>query len=270
MSLLEVNGLTHHVEESGSGPALLLLHGFTGSGANWNPLLPGLSENYRVITVDFPGHGATSAPTDPARYSIENTAADLDAILEKLAIEQAAVLGYSMGGRVALFFALRYPAKVSALVLESASPGLSTEQERAERKAADEALAGFIEEKGLEAFVERWEKLPLWSSQANLPESMRANLHRQRLKNRPEGLANSLRGLGTGAQPSLWDELEKFGKPVFILSGELDPKFTLTGQLMETKFPASRRKVVTGAGHTIHLEKPEEFETTVREFLAGL
>jgi 2-succinyl-6-hydroxy-2,4-cyclohexadiene-1-carboxylate synthase len=267
---LEVNGLTYHVEENGSGPALLLLHGFTGSGKSWNPLLPGLTETHRVITVDFPGHGVTSAPTDPARYTIENTAADLAAILEKLEVEQTAVLGYSLGGRVALFFALRYPARVAGLILESASPGLPTERERAERKAADEALARFIEEKGLEAFVERWENLPLWASQTNLSEEVRANLRRQRLHNRPDGLANSLRGLGTGAQPSLWEELENFGKPVLILSGELDPKFTLTGQLMEAKFPAARRVVVAGAGHTIHLEKPDEFEKTVKEFLAGL
>lgn len=270
MSLLEVNGLTYQIEERGSGPALLLLHGFTGSGKSWKTLLPGFTGNYRVITVDFPGHGETAAPADPTRYSIENTATDLAAILEKLGVAQAAVLGYSMGGRVALFFALRYPSKVSGLILESASPGLPTARERAERKAADEALARFIEEKGLAAFVERWGNLPLWASQAGLPETVRENLRHQRLNNRPVGLANSLRGLGTGVQPSLWDELGGFGKPVLILTGELDPKFTLTGQLIEAKFPDARRKVVAGAGHTIHLEKPAEFEKTVKEFLAGL
>ena len=270
MSLLAVNGLEYHVEEAGTGPALLLLHGFTGSGASWQRLLPAFTPHYRVITVDLPGHGATATPPDPARYNIENTAADLALILKDLEIDRTAVLGYSMGGRVALFFALRYPEKVSALVLESASPGLPTEKERQDREAADNVLAEFIEEKGLAAFVGRWENLPLWTSQANLPESVRADLHAQRLKNRPDGLANSLRGLGTGAQPSLWDDLESFTRPVFILTGELDPKFTLTGQLMEAKFQNARREVVAGVGHTVHLENPGEFEKLVKGFLAGL
>ncbi len=270
MSLLAVNGLHYHIEDAGTGMAFLLLHGFTGSGASWGNLLPAFTPYYRVITVDLPGHGATEAPADPTRYSIENTAADLAQILDELKIDRAAVSGYSMGGRVALFFALRYPEKVSALVLESASPGLPTEKERRERKAADNALAGFIEEKGLAAFVERWENLPLWNSQANLPESVRADLHAQRLRNRPEGLANSLRGLGIGVQPSLWDDLGSFTRPVLILTGELDPKFRLTGQLMEAKFQNARREVIAGAGHTVHLEKPEKFEKLVKDFLAGL
>lgn len=270
MSFLTVNGLEYHVETTGSGPALLLLHGFTGSEASWQHLLPALSQHYRVITLDFPGHGSTAVPTDPARYSLENTAADLARILDELKIERAAVLGYSMGGRVALYFALRYPGKMLALILESVSPGLATEQERQDRTVADRALADFIEEKGIAAFVERWENLPLWSSQVNLPEDVRDSLHRQRLNNCPAGLANSLRGLGTGVQPSLWDELEEYGRPVLVLTGELDAKFTLTGQLMAAKFPNARHETVAGAGHAVHLEKPGEFESLIKGFLAEL
>ncbi len=270
MSRLAVNGVQYHVEEAGEGPALVLLHGFTGSGENWNHLLPAFTPHFRVISIDLPGHGATEAPSDPARYSISKTAAGIAVILDSLKIDRVAILGYSMGGRVVLFFALEYPERVNALILESASPGLATAQERAGRVVADEALAGFIEEKGLETFVERWESLPLFASQSSLSEALRANLHRQRLLNRPEGLANSLRGLGTGVQPSLWDNLPDIAAPVLILTGALDTKFKAIGQQMQERLPNARREVVAGAGHTIHLEKPREFEKLVKGFLAEL
>jgi 2-succinyl-6-hydroxy-2,4-cyclohexadiene-1-carboxylate synthase len=270
VSRITVNGLQYYLEDSGEGPALLLLHGFTGSGSNWNHLLPALTPHFRVITLDLPGHGSTEAPPDPQPYNIENSAADIAAILDSLKIERAVILGYSMGGRVALFFALHYPERVRALILESASPGLATVQERAERIASDEALAGFIEQADLEAFVDRWEKIPLFASQAALPEDVRAKLRRQRLQNRLQGLANSLRGMGTGAQPSLWEKLPGLTAPVLILTGELDSKFKHIGQQMQERLPNVRREVVAEAGHTIHLEKPRRFEDLVQGFLAGL
>lgn len=266
MSRVEVNGIEYHFEEAGHGPALLLLHGFTGSGQNWEPLLPYLTPHYRVITPDLPGHGSTASPSDPARYSIENTVADLAAILDALKIDRAAILGYSMGGRLALYFALHYPQRVTALVLESASPGLATAQGRLERQKADDALADFIEVKGLAAFVERWEKLPLW---ANQTAEMRAKLHRQRLQNRPGGLANSLRGLGTGVQPSLWNKLPEFKGQTLLISGELDAKFTAIAGQMREKLPDARLEVVPGAGHTVHLEQPERYVEIVKGFLCA-
>lgn len=270
MSRLAVNGLEYHLEEAGEGTPLVLIHGFTGSGANWRPHLAAFSPGYRVVTIDLPGHGETAAPAEPPRYSIEATAADIAAILDSLGIEKAIILGYSMGGRVALFFALHYPERVKALILESASPGLVTGQERAARIASDEALAGFIEQNGLEAFVDRWEKVPLFASQASLLEAVRTKQRQQRLRNRPQGLANSLRGLGTGVQPSLWDELAGLARPVLLLTGELDTKFALIGRQMQERLPDARLEVITGAGHTIHLEQPRQFEDVVKSFLEGL
>lgn len=269
MSRLDINGVHYNVEVAGAGPPLVLLHGFTGSGTTWEANLPAFKPHFRVITIDLPGHGASDAPADPQLYSIERTATAIAAILDSLKIAKAAVLGYSMGGRIALFFAVHYPQRVKALILESASPGLATAQERADRVAADGALAGFIEQQGLEAFVNYWEKAPLFASQATLAEPVRANLRHQRLLNRPAGLANSLRGVGTGEQPSLWEKLADLAGPVLLLTGELDPKFKAIGQQMLARLPAARLEVVAGAGHTAHLEKPGEFENLVKDFLAA-
>jgi 2-succinyl-6-hydroxy-2,4-cyclohexadiene-1-carboxylate synthase len=269
LSRLAINGVHYNFEEAGEGPPLVLLHGFTGSGATWEANLPALQPYFQVITIDLPGHGASDAPVDPWCYSIEQTAAAIAAILDSLKIAKAAVLGYSMGGRIALYFAVHYPARVERLILESASPGLLTGQGRADRAASDEALAGFIKQKGLVAFVDHWEKLPLFASQANLPVEVRAALRRQRLQNRPTGLANSLRGIGTGQQPSLWENLAGLSCPALLLTGELDPKFKAIGQQMQARLPAARLEIIAGAGHTIHLEKPREFENLVKGFLSG-
>src|SRR5262249_26017949 len=159
---------------------------------------------------------------DPARYQIENAARDLCDLLKALDVPSATWLGYSMGGRLALYLALAYPHIVTTLVLESASPGLATSEARADRIRSDEPLAELIERDGIEAFTAYWESLPLFASQS---DSVRAALRPVRLKNNAHGLANSLRGMGTGAQPSLWDKLPDLTMPCLVIAGELDTKF---------------------------------------------
>jgi pimeloyl-ACP methyl ester carboxylesterase len=171
---ISVNGITLHAALAGAGPPLLLLHGFTGSAATWRPLAERLAPLRRTIAVDLIGHGLSDAPADPARYSMEHCLADLLALLDALGLARAAVLGYSLGGRVALQLVAAAPERVSALVLESASPGLASAAERAARAAADDALSTAIERDGLAAFVAGWEQLPLWASQAALPAELRA------------------------------------------------------------------------------------------------
>ncbi len=116
----------YHIEVRGSGDeTLLLLHGFTGSGTNWAAQVSFFADYFRVVTIDLLGHGATNAPTDPARYAIDRQAADILGILDSLEVERAHLLGYSMGGRLALYTALAYPQRIERLILESASPGLA-------------------------------------------------------------------------------------------------------------------------------------------------
>ena len=161
----------------------------------------------RIIALDLLGHGQSDAPDDAKRYSIEHCQKDILAALQELGVNkgQAIILGYSMGGRIALYTA--FSGFFRALILESASPGLEDPAEREERRASDEALAASIEREGVPAFIERWERLPLFASQRTLPFECREALHRQRLQNNATGLAQSLRGVGTGVQPSLYAQL---------------------------------------------------------------
>lgn len=266
MTCVPVDGVQLNVEITGEGPSLLLLHGFTGSSAAWRPHLDAWRE-FNTIAVDLLGHGASDSPADPERYRMERCVDDLVALLNGLGIERTAVLGYSMGGRVALHLALRAPERLWGLVLESASPGIEDASERDERRRSDEALAERIEREGLEAFVATWEAQPLFASQARLPDAVRHELRRQRLQNDPLGLANSLRGLGAGRQQPVLDRLAELRLPVLLITGALDTKYSGLAGRMAAALPCARLEVVPNAGHATHLEQPEIFDRVVRAFL---
>ena len=264
-----VDGVTLNVETHGSGPPLVLLHGFTGSAETWREPARCWGDAFTTIAVDLIGHGRSDAPADPARYRMERCVADLVALFDQLGLDRPAVLGYSLGGRVALHLALAAPERVERLILESASPGLADPKERAARIRADESLADAIERDGLEAFVARWEKLPLFASQERLPRETREGLRRQRLRNTPRGLANSLRGMGAGAMEPVFPRLGELRMPVLLVVGELDAKYCVLGRSMAAVIPNAQLAIVQDAGHTVHLEQPRMFEDLVRRLLAG-
>ncbi len=266
---VQVNGVRLGVEQRGearkSDPALVMLHGFTGSAAGWGRQLDMLAAyGLRVIAFDLLGHGQSDAPDDPQRYAIEHCQQDILAALQELGASKAILLGYSMGGRIALYTA--FSGFFRALILESASPGLEDQARREQRRISDEALAANIEREGVQAFIEHWEKLPLFASQGTLPLECRQALHRQRLQNRATGLAQSLRGVGTGVQPSLYARLPALHIPVLLIAGELDTKFTAIARHMVQALPQSQLHIIPGAGHTVHLERPEKFASLVGDF----
>ena len=248
-------------------PVILFLHGFTGSTASWNRLASSVSHVARPIAIDQLGHGQSDAPADPIRYGAGACADDVIALLDVLEIDRAILLGYSMGGRLAMHVADRHPDRLSALVLESASPGISTPEERAARLASDEKLAQIAEREGIAAFVNRWEKVPLFDSLARLPQEMRVALRAQRLSNRPRGLAGSLRGFGAAVPAPLFDRLPLVTIPTQIIVGELDTKYTEVGNDMVTRLPNAKMAVVPDAGHTVHLERPDQFAAILRRFI---
>jgi len=269
--LVQVNGVRLGVKQRGeagkSDLALVMLHGFTGSAAGWGHQLDAFATyGLRVIALDLLGHGQSDAPYDPQRYAIEHCQQDVLAVLQELGVskDQAILLGYSMGGRIALYTA--FSGFFRALILESASPGLEDPAEREQRRFSDEALAASIELDGVQAFIERWEKLPLFTSQKSLPFECRQALRRQRLQNRATGLAQSLRGVGTGVQPSLYARLPTLHIPVLLIAGELDTKFTAIARQMAQVLPQSQLRIIPGAGHTVHLERPQEFVSLVGNF----
>lgn len=188
-------------------------------------------------------------------------------MLDALEIEEVAVYGYSMGGRAAIRLALDHRDRVAALMLESTSPGIEHASDRAERVAADMTLADLIERDGIEAFVARWEQLPLWENQKELPDASRRALREQRLANDPHGLANSLRGAGTGVDADVFDRIREIDIPTLILAGELDAKYVELGRLMAKELTNSELKIVEHAGHSIHLEQPDAVIDQIRAFL---
>lgn len=248
-----------HVTVSGTGPPLVLLHGFTGSAANWDRLRPALERRYTVVALDLLGHGHSPSPVEVEPYTMAACVRDVVDVLTHLALPPVTLLGYSMGGRVALSVAAAHPARVQRLILESASPGLADPAERMARVQSDAALATQLEQRGLEWFVDYWENIPLFASQKALPAATRARLRAQRLHNNPQGLANSLRGLSTGAQPALWERLPTLTVPTLLITGALDAKFTTLAQQMAHHMPNATHVIVPNAGHTVHLEQAERF-----------
>ncbi len=267
MPRLLVNGVHLHVETAGAGTALLLLHGFTGSATTWAPAVDRLSPRYRTVAIDLLGHGRSDAPVDAQRYGFEQSTRDLLALLDALGIAQAGIVGYSLGGRLALSLAATTPERVSALILESTSPGLREAAARRARAVQDASLAAILEQDGVAAFVDRWEELPLFNSQRRLPDPVRAALRAQRLQHNPLGLANSLRGAGQSMQPPMHDRLRQLRVPTLLIVGALDRDYCALGLEMSRLIPASRLVIVPDAGHAVHLEQPEAFYPIVLEFL---
>lgn len=243
-----------------SSNTVVFLHGFTGSQADWSDLREKLSTQYKTEALDIIGHGERASTQNLGDYDMAQVALQVKAQCP----EQLHLVGYSMGGRLALCIATQYPDIVQSLTLISASPGLKTETERQARRESDDALADKIEASGIEWFADYWGNLSLWDSQ--LPE-LKADLRQKRLRNNPMGLANSLRGMGTGAMPSLWDKLSDLPMPVQLIVGELDKKFVAINQEMADSIPNVGLEIIKSAGHAVHLEQPETVIVMLKRFL---
>jgi len=180
------------------------------------------------------------------------------------------VVGYSMGGRIALALAVRHPHHVASLSLIGASAGLSDAAERSARHHSDDDLADDLLEQGLEWFIDRWMASPLFASQVRLGTDALAAARAQRLENDPEGLAGSLRGAGAGSQPSYWHDLAGIDVPTLLVVGDEDPRFRAIAMRMAAGLPLSTISVVPGAGHAAHLENLDRTSTEILGFLAQL
>jgi 2-succinyl-6-hydroxy-2,4-cyclohexadiene-1-carboxylate synthase len=224
----------------------ILLHGFTHTGLSWEPVTQALGGGYAALTPDIRGHGRSS---DRQPVTLETVTEDVAA----LAPARFTLVGYSMGGRIALHVALALSASVERLVLVGASPGIADPAERQARQQADERLADEIEGASVEEFAQRWAATPALAGQ---PPSVLSAVHADRLRNTPQGLARALRGLGTGALPPLWDRLGELPMPVTLAVGRRDQKFHQIAGRMAAEIPDARVEVVDGAGHAAHLEAP--------------
>jgi 2-succinyl-6-hydroxy-2,4-cyclohexadiene-1-carboxylate synthase len=243
-------------ETVGSGPRVVLVHGFTQTGRSWRRIADDLACDHEVVCVDAPGHGGSS-----------DVRADLwrGAHLLGQAGGQATYVGYSMGGRLALHLAVERPDLVERLVLLGVHPGLDDDVAKEARRDADEELARSIERDGVAAFLDRWLAQALFTG---LPHDQADRA--DRLRNSAAGLASSLRLAGTGRQESLWHRATTLAMPTLIVAGEHDTKFRALGlRLAEAVGPTASFATVPGAGHAAHLERPSAFVSLVRRWLSA-
>ncbi len=239
-----------------------------GSSADWRDVAAALEGRSRLIAMDLPGHGAATGRPDAA-YTMAGAAEGVLRTLDGLEIERPFIVGYSMGGRLALYLALRHPDRCAGLFLESTSPGLEEAGERAARRAADEGRATRLEGGDLEGFLRDWYRLPLFAPLARDEDLLRRTI-RDRRRNDPAELAKSLRGMGTGSQPPLWGELPNLRVPALVVAGDLDEKFVGISRRMASLNPSMRADVVPGAGHNVHAEAAAAYLSSLEGFLSTI
>jgi 2-succinyl-6-hydroxy-2,4-cyclohexadiene-1-carboxylate synthase len=262
-----VSGRALHFVRHGRGPALVLLHGFTGTGQDMAGIAQSFEQDYETLVLDLPGHGQSADRVRADADGFDECVDDLVATLESVGHRQAHWLGYSMGARLALGCAVRHPGSVASLVLLGGRAGIADPIERAARCREDAVLAARIESVGVERFVDEWLAQPMFASLRQRGARFLAEQRRQRLGNSARGLADCLRRLGPGAQPPLFDALPRVGVPVLLVAGELDRKFVSLAHDLAGRLPRAEIREVAGAGHAAHLEQPEAFVHAVQDFL---
>lgn len=240
-----------HTEITGSGPRAVLLHGFTQTLESFAPILPAFTGR-TVVAADLPGHGRSG----PARPGF---AENVDAIVA--ACGPGAYVGYSMGGRIALTAAVFHPEPVKQLVLISATPGIATYTDRVARSLQDLSLAKRLRAEGLDRFLEWWLSQPMF-------ENLDDPGIEHRLQNTTAALATAAEHMGTGSMPSMWDRLSRVEIPVLVITGERDKKFCEIGEKVAALLPNGQHTVVSGAGHPVHLEQPDEVSAIISDFLS--
>ena len=243
----------------GTGKPLVCFHGFSESESTWDGIeIPG----YRLIRIDSIGHGRSARPMELTPYTLSQMLSDLHRVIYAVAGERYALMGYSMGARLALLYALEYPEEVTHLVLESGSVGIEDETERQERYAADRVLANRIREHDVQWFSETWAKLAIFQTQQSLPTKVQQQIQRRRLLNSPHALAFTLEGSGQGSMPYVGHRLLELTMPVCYISGELDSKYTAIG----AQYFGNVHCIVSKVGHNVHVEAPEVYGQILKQF----
>lgn len=281
MPFLKLENYHFHYTITGNKqqPVVLFLHGFLGNGDDFKTSISQLSSHYYCLTIDLPGHGKTQVLGGDDYYTMAKTAAGLIDFLNHLNLKQCNLIGYSMGGRLALYLTLYFPEYFQRVILESSSPGLKTKTEQLQRLKFDQNLAKSLENLAysslepnrtpefttFQEFLNWWYHQPLFQSLKNHPEF--PNILQQRLNNNPQELAKSLRYMGTGKQPSLWEKLSQNQVPLLLLVGEYDVKFQKINQEMANSSSLMQLQIIPNCGHNIQIENRTVWVNTILNFL---
>ena len=241
---------------------IVAFHGFMGVGADFTPFTRACGLD--IQAPDLIGHGAFQC-TDPSQYRLESQIAYWFDRIPK----DSVLIGYSMGGRLALQFACRYPKHLSGLVLIGATPGLQDESARRNRQTWDHKTAGRIRKLGVEGFYDEWQKMAIIATQQQINNDIKFDMKAHRLTQSVEGLANSMTHFGTGTMPDCWDALSGLTLPTLLMVGENDVKYRGIARKMLARLPAetSECAIILGCGHCAHLEQISESAGVLKKWL---
>ncbi len=238
---------------------LNVLHGFTEDDLAWKEALAPLPVRGHLL----PGHGWRPCPAGTSHLSLARE------IAGRLTGDPVDLLGYSLGGRIALSIALDFPQRLRRLVLVSCCPGIADPLERTQRRSRDERLAEWLEKDGLGPFLAYWETLPALKPGRPLPPALEESIRARRLSHDPAGLAAALRLLGQGVMEPVWDRLPTLKLPVLLVVGAADANYRPVMTRMADAIPGARLVEIPGAGHGIHREQPDALRLVVESFLRG-
>lgn len=249
MPTLNRDGVEIYYEVHGSGPALLLTHGYSSTSHMWAGQIAPFSELYKLIVWDMRGHGRTVSPDDPSLYSEEETVADMAALLDHAGAGSAIVGGLSLGGYMSLAFHLKHPTRTRALLIIDTGPGFKNDEAREGWNVRARATADRFETEGLE-------RLAAGSGEV-----------RQAHHTSAKGLALAARGMLTQRDASVINSLPEIKVPSLVVVGAKDEPFLKASDYMATKIPGAKKVVIPDAGHAANIDRPEIFHDAVLSFL---
>lgn len=261
---IKLRGIEYHYhfqQKQENLPYLLLMHGFMGSGAAFNELIPSISKFCNPITLDLIGHGDSEGSEMHYRFAPKEQIADVIKLISEQLPAPLFLHGYSMGGRLALMVALQRPDLIQGLILESTTFGIKTEQERQARQALDAQRADAILG-NYKQFLKEWRLLPLFKNS----ESNYSMLEIQENQN-PLWMSNSLLGFGTGNMPYLRTKLKQLTMPVLLLAGKSDQKFVNIMNAMQHQITTSMLTLFEDTNHRVHSENPDKFVQSLQSFI---
>lgn len=253
----------------GTGDLIVAIHGFTGDSTTMLALVDEIRDGRPALLVDVVGHGQSAAPEHLEHYSMPSVVDQVLSLIGPHQPETVHLIGYSMGGRIALSMAARAPWYFASITTLSASPGIEDPIERAARYDRDQLQAHDLEEQGLRAFVDNWLAQPLFEPYRSMlsVEAFEQTIA-QRLQSSPAGLANSLRGTGTGSMPPVWNSLSSIRSPLCAIAGELDDRYVTIAAAVADAAPFGRFEVIENAGHVVHQENLSAVAAVISSFLA--
>ena len=261
----EVVNLAYRTWGVRKGTPLVLLHGFLGDSSDWSLLAGQLSDDHYLVAVDLPGHGHSKSVAVDRENPFQAFSKLLTETLQQLDITQYVLVGYSLGGRLAMYHAHREPDSICKLVVESSHPGLELD-ECAARLESDQNWADQFRREPLSEVLTRWYHQPVF---ADLNSRIRESLMKARLETNKSGelLADVLEGYSLGKQPSLWNSLGSASYGIIYLHGERDLKFkAIAHDLFESGCVLNIHSI-NDAGHNIHREQPEVMAKLLRDAL---